>query len=109
MHMLPLNLARRKSIDAERDAAFVLFVKRNDPGDTVAISSFARTFGLTPKETHVLQTIVEVGGVPAAADVLGISPATVRTHVTGIFDKSGVRRQADLIRLLMDMKSPFQK
>ena len=109
MHMLPLNAGRQQSIDAERNAAFVLFVRLNDPGNAAAIATFARTFDLTPKETSVLQTVVEVGGVPAAADVLGISPATVRTHVTSIFDKSGVRRQADLIRLLIDMKSPFLK
>jgi len=41
--------------------------------------------------------------------VLGLSPATVRTHVTSIFNKSGVRRQADLIRLLLEMKSPFAR
>ena len=97
----------QKSIEADRGAAFVLFVRRNDPGDMAAISTFAERFDLTPQETRVLQTVVEVGGVPLAADVLGISPATVRTHVTSIFDKSGVRRQADLIRLLMEMKSPF--
>ncbi len=107
-HMLPLNAARQQSIDAERAAAFVLFVKQNNPGERAAISAFAERFGLTPKETRVLQTVVEVGGVPLAADVLGISPETVRTHVTRIFDKSGVRRQADLMRLLMEMKSPFQ-
>jgi DNA-binding CsgD family transcriptional regulator len=107
VHMLPLNAARQKSIEADRNAAVILFVKRNDPGDAAAIAAFAARFGLTPQETRVLQTVVEVGGVPMAAEMLGISSATVRTHVTGIFDKTGVRRQADLLRLLMEMKSPF--
>jgi DNA-binding CsgD family transcriptional regulator len=106
-HMLPLNAARRKSIDADRSAAFVLFVRRSEPGDATAIAAFAARFGLTAQETRVLQAVVEVGGVPMAADVLGISPATARTHVTSIFDKTGVRRQADLLRLLMETKSPF--
>ncbi len=43
------------------------------------------------------------------ADILGISPNTDRTHVTSIFDKTGVRRQADLIRLLVETKSPFAR
>ncbi len=106
-HMLPLNVARQKSIDVDQGAAFVLFVRRSDPGDATAIAAFAARFGLTPQETRVLQSVVEVGGVPMAADVLGISPATARTHVTSIFDKTGVRRQADLLRLLMETKSPF--
>jgi DNA-binding CsgD family transcriptional regulator len=109
LHLLPLNAVRQQSIDAGRGAAFVLFVRRIDRGDIAAIATFAERFDLTPKEAGVLQTVVEVGGVPQAADVLGLSAATVRTHVTSIFDKSGVRRQADLIRLLMDMKSPFAR
>jgi DNA-binding CsgD family transcriptional regulator len=107
VHMLPLNAARQRSIESDRHAAVILFIKRNDPGDATAIAAFAARFGLTPQETRVLQTVVEVGGVPMAAEMLGISSATVRTHVTGIFDKTGVRRQADLLRLLMEMKSPF--
>jgi DNA-binding CsgD family transcriptional regulator len=109
LHLLPLNAARQHSINAGEGAAFVLFARRIDRSDTAAVATFAERFGLTPKEAAVLQTIVEVGGVPQAADVLGLSPATVRTHVTAIFDKSGVRRQADLIRLLMEMKSPFAR
>ena len=62
---------------------------------------------LTPQEARVLQTLVEAGSVPMAADILGIAASTARTHVTSIFDKTGVRRQADLLRLLMAMKSPF--
>jgi len=109
LHLLPLNAVRQQSIDAGRDAAFVLFVRRVDRDDVAAIATFVQRFRLTPKEAAVLQTVVEVGGVPQAADVLGLSPATVRTHVTSIFNKSGVRRQADLIRLLMAMKSPFTR
>jgi DNA-binding CsgD family transcriptional regulator len=109
LHLLPLNAVRQQSIDAGQGAAFVLFARRVDRDDIAAIAAFAERFGLTPKEADVLQTVVEVGGVPQAADVLGLSAATVRTHVTSIFDKSGVRRQADVIRLLMEMKSPFAR
>lgn len=107
LHMLPLNAARRKSVGSSASAALVVFVSRNDPQDTQTITAFAERFGLTAQETRVLQTVVEAGSVPMAADILGISSSTARTHVTSIFDKSGVRRQADLIRLLTKMKSPF--
>ena len=107
VHMMPLNKARQMSIKADQGAAVAVFVTQIDAGDADAIAAFAERFGLTAQETRVLQTVVEVGGVPAAAEILGISPATARTHVTAIFDKSGVRRQADLVRLLTQMKSPF--
>jgi DNA-binding CsgD family transcriptional regulator len=107
LHLLPLNAARRKSVGSGEGAAHVLFVSRSDPKDAPVIAAFAERFGLTAQETRVLQTVVEAGSVPMAADILGISSSTARTHVTSIFDKTGVRRQADLLRLLMEMKSPF--
>ena len=107
LHMLPLNAARRKSVAPGVRASHVLFVSRSDPKDGPVIAAFAARFGLTAQETRVLQTLVEAGSVPMAADILGISASTARTHVTSIFDKTGVRRQADLLRLLMESKSPF--
>ena len=107
VHMLPLNAARRKSVGSAEGAAHVLFVSRSDPKDTPVIAAFAERFGLTAQETRVLQSVIEAGSVPMAADILGISSSTARTHVTSIFDKTGVRRQADLLRLLMETKSPF--
>jgi DNA-binding CsgD family transcriptional regulator len=105
--VLALNAARRRPIGADRDSAFVLFIRRNDPSDAAAISLPFPRFGLTAQETGVLRIVIETGGVPMAADALGISAATARTHVTSIFDRTGVRRQADLLRLLMEIKSPF--
>jgi DNA-binding CsgD family transcriptional regulator len=107
LHLLPLNAARRKSVGSGAGAAHVLFINRNDPKDAPVFAAFAERFDLTPQEARVLQTLVEAGSVPMAADILGIAASTARTHVTSIFDKTGVRRQADLLRLLMAMKSPF--
>ncbi|MBG0812048.1 helix-turn-helix transcriptional regulator [Methylosinus sp. H3A] len=67
----------------------------------------ARRFGLTPQETRVLRAVVDLGGVPLAAEILGVAISTVRTHVTNIFDKTGVRSQAGLVRVLMEAASPF--
>ena len=107
VHLLPLNAARRRSIGSDERAAVVLFVSRSDPKDAPVIAAFAERFRLTRQETRVMKTLVEAGSVPMAADILGISPSTARTHVTSIFDKTGVRRQAELLRLLIETKSPF--
>jgi DNA-binding CsgD family transcriptional regulator/PAS domain-containing protein len=60
-----------------------------------------RRFGLTAAEANVALEIVQGDGREAVADRLGISMTTVRTHLTHIFEKTGVRRQAELVRLLM--------
>jgi DNA-binding CsgD family transcriptional regulator len=106
-HLLPLDAERRRAVDAGAEAAFILFLRKLDPTGAAAAAEVARRFGLTPQETRVLRAVVDLGGVPLAADILGVATSTVRTHVTNIFDKTGVRSQAGLVRLLMEAASPF--
>jgi DNA-binding CsgD family transcriptional regulator len=67
----------------------------------------ARQFQLTPGEVRVLDAVLKVSGVSEIAEVLGISEATVKTHLQNIFGKTGVRRQADLIKLVAAHARPF--
>jgi DNA-binding CsgD family transcriptional regulator/PAS domain-containing protein len=61
-----------------------------------------RRFGLTSAEAEVAFEIVRGDGREAAAARLGISVTTASTHLTHIFEKTGTRRQAQLVRLLLD-------
>ena len=106
MHMLPLTPATRTGIGMACKAIAALFVRK------VALDSrcgelVARTFELTPAELRVLQTIVDVGGVPETSAALGIAESTVRTHLHRVFDKTGVRRQADLVKLAAGFSNPL--
>lgn len=60
-----------------------------------------RRFGLTSAEADVALEILKGDGREATAARLGIAAATVRGHLSHIFDKAGVRRQAELVRLLL--------
>ena len=53
-------------------------------------------FGLTSAETAVALRVVQGGGVPAAAAALGITPATARSHLRSVFEKTGAHSQAEL-------------
>ena len=106
-HLLPLDAERRSAVAAGAEAAFILFLRKLDPTGAAAAAEVARRFGLTPQETRVLRAVIDLGGVPLAAEILGVAISTVRTHVTNIFDKTGVRSQAGLVRLLMEAASPF--
>jgi DNA-binding CsgD family transcriptional regulator len=64
-------------------------------------------FGLTPAELRVLTAIVDIGGVPDVAPVLGISERTVKTHLQRIFEKTGTNRQAGLVKLVAGFLNPF--
>ncbi len=59
-----------------------------------------QAYRLTPTELRVLFAIVDVGGVPEVAAALGIASSTVRTHLARLFNKTGTRRQADLVKLV---------
>ena len=67
------------------------------PSPPVAI---AQAFSLTPAELRVLFSVVEIDGIAEVADVLGISEATVKTHLHHVFGKTGTGRQADLVKLV---------
>jgi DNA-binding CsgD family transcriptional regulator len=40
-------------------------------------------------------------GRQVAADRLGITVGTARSHLSKIFDKTGILRQAELVRLIL--------
>ncbi|WP_414474947.1 helix-turn-helix transcriptional regulator [Microvirga sp. M2] len=61
-----------------------------------------REFDLTAAEADVAVEIAKGDGRDAAAARLGITMATVRTHLLHIFEKTGVRRQAEFVRLLLE-------
>ena len=58
-------------------------------------------WGLTAAEVELALALVETGSRKAAADERGVSDATARAQLTSIFDKTGVRKQTDLMRLLL--------
>ena len=106
MHMLPLTPATRTGIGMAGKAVAALFV-RKVALDRRCGELVARTFELTPAELRVLQTIVDVGGVPETSAALGIAESTVRTHLHRVFDKTGARRQADLVKLAAGFSNPL--
>jgi DNA-binding CsgD family transcriptional regulator len=61
------------------------------------------SFGLTPAEAELALEIGAGGGRAAAAARLGITPGTARIHLQRVFEKTGVHRQAELVRLLAEL------
>jgi DNA-binding CsgD family transcriptional regulator len=58
------------------------------------------TFGLTAAEARVAVLIGSGCSGPETAAMLGISPSTVKTHLKHCFEKTGVRSQVGLVRIL---------
>jgi DNA-binding CsgD family transcriptional regulator len=105
-HVLPLTAGARRQAGVSHAAAAAVFVHRAMLDLPSPIEALAQAYGLTPAELRVLLAVVEVGGVPEVADVLGISEATVRTHLRRLFAKTGASRQVDLVKLVAGYASP---
>jgi DNA-binding CsgD family transcriptional regulator len=105
VHVLPLPPQRGPSGAVPRIVAAVVASAPRPP--QVPAAALASLFELTPAETRVLELIVE-GRAPAEIGCrLGVSAATVRTHLQRVFDKTGSSRQADLVRLVACLALPL--
>jgi DNA-binding CsgD family transcriptional regulator len=65
------------------------------------VDLLARLYGFTPREAAVAALLLKGRSPREAADELAMNENTVRTHIRHLFDKIGVERLADLVRLLM--------
>ncbi len=80
----------------------------NDPerDQQANVERLRRQFGLTRAEAALALEMMAGDGRAAAAARCGISVNTARTHLTRVFEKTGVNRQAELIRVLMASATP---
>lgn len=106
-HVSPLTSGARRRAGNVYAASAALFISKTGLALPSPPGLIARRYKLTPTELRVLLAIVEVGGVPDVADALGVSAETVKTHLSHVYEKTGVNRQADLVRLIAGFTSPF--
>lgn len=105
-HVLPLTAGARRRAGQPYAAVAAIFVQRVGHDASPAIAMLVQQFGLTAAEVRVLVAMMDDGGVAAVASALHLSPATVRTHLRHVFEKTGVRRQADLVKLMTSYPTP---
>lgn len=60
--------------------------------------ALSRLYELTPAETRLLCALMQGERLPNYARRQGIAVSTARTHLQGLFNKMGERRQTDLVR-----------
>lgn len=77
------------------------------PGiDTERLEVAAAIFGLSPVQKQIAALVVEGRALREIAEVLAISPNTARTHLNRVFEKTGVRTQPALVRVLLSSAPP---
>jgi DNA-binding CsgD family transcriptional regulator len=68
--------------------------------------ALGKLYQLTGGELRVLLTLAKGVSAKEAADLLGVSEPTVRTHLQRLFSKTGTSRQAELLQLLQSSMPP---
>jgi DNA-binding CsgD family transcriptional regulator len=106
-HILPLTSGARRRAKLPITATAALFVHKAALETPSRPEAIAKAYKLTPTELRVLLTLVEVGGGPEVAEALGIADGTVKTHLSHLFQKTGAKHQADLVRLVAGFSSPI--
>jgi DNA-binding CsgD family transcriptional regulator len=92
---------RNLVVQTSRPIAAVAFVtdplRRERPAQQV----LRALYGLTPAECRVALLLGDGHAPRKIANMVGVTDSTVRSQIKSIFSKTGVKRQGELIRLLM--------
>jgi DNA-binding CsgD family transcriptional regulator len=107
VQILPLTSGSRRKAGVLYSASAAVFVRQAKLEVPHPLNTIAGLYQLTAAEMRVLMMIIEVGGVPDIATALGVSDATVRTHLQNVFKKTSTRRQADLVKLVASYMNPL--
>ena len=108
-HVLPLTSGARRETGISFAAVAAVFVHQTSLAVPSAMESMSRLYGLTPGELRVLAAVSEFDGISAVADAVGISQATVKTHLQRVFAKTGTNRQTELIKLVAAHAGPLRR
>lgn len=76
------------------------------PSRSAHVRSLEELYGLTHAEARVASRVGRGLAVKEIAADLHISVETVRTHLKRIYAKTGTRRQAELVRLILEEGAP---
>ncbi|WP_247319815.1 LuxR C-terminal-related transcriptional regulator [Bradyrhizobium sp. 21] len=98
--MLPLTSGDRQRTGALHSAVAAVFVRKTSPASPPPLEALAKLYKLTASEIRVLDAVIKVSGVKALAEALGLTQATVKTHLHNVFRKTGTARQSDLVKLV---------
>lgn len=88
--------------ESKGQPAVVVYI-RDAVGKSLASTTVTKQlFNLTPAETALCLELANGLSLEEAAEVLNIRRNTARAHLRAIFSKTGVRRQTELVRIMLN-------
>jgi DNA-binding CsgD family transcriptional regulator len=105
-NVLPLTSGDRRRTGALHSAVAAIFVRKASPASPPPLEALAKLYKLTASEVRLIDAVMKVSGVKALAETLGLTQATVKTHLHSVFRKTGTARQSELIKLIAGFEPP---
>jgi DNA-binding CsgD family transcriptional regulator len=99
-HVLPLKAGKRREANVPTRAVAGIFIRKNVSEQLPPLEVLATRYKFTASEVRVLAALMKTSGVKAIADLLGLSEATVKTHLAHLFRKTETSRQSELLKLV---------
>ena len=96
-HVIPI---RRSARDIFVRCAGVLVITPVNLPHAPPVELVQSLFDLTPAEARVARCLTTGASVEDIASIGGVSLNTIRTQVRGVLEKTGCRRQAEVVALL---------
>jgi DNA-binding CsgD family transcriptional regulator len=89
------------------DLAALVLVSDPDRPLHESVRMLCKLYRLTPGETRLTEHLIDGFTLAEIAEIMSLKPSTVRVYLKQIFAKTGVKRQAMLIRLFLTSRMPF--
>lgn len=105
---LCLEFARRQLLTAGQIPSAIILISDPEADPALDPSALQHAFGLTPAEARFALVMISGKSVGEAADHLGVTLNTARTHLKRVLSKTGARRQGELIHLLLKSFGTFR-
>jgi DNA-binding CsgD family transcriptional regulator/PAS domain-containing protein len=106
--ILSLTRGERRNLCGAFVATVAIFVQ--DPAAIPVLpgEAFAKLYGLSGSELRVLLAMAPGLSVREAAEILGTSETTAKTHLQHIYAKTNTSKQTELMHLFMSSAPPIQ-
>jgi DNA-binding CsgD family transcriptional regulator/PAS domain-containing protein len=103
-HVLPLSGGESRARLQPEAAAAVFVGSAGAQAD--GAEAMAAAFSLTSAETRLVGNLLAGRSLKESATALGVAMTTAKTHLENIFQKTAVRRQAELMQLAARVAGP---
>ncbi|MBV8834932.1 MAG: helix-turn-helix transcriptional regulator [Alphaproteobacteria bacterium] len=107
LQFAPVSVGLATHLCEERQVA--IFVIDPEAAADPTPQQLQHQFGLTPAEAELAHEIAKGEGLIACAKALQISRATASTHLQRIFEKTGTKRQAQLVRVILGARPAIRR